>query len=143
MRALLLLVAVVGCTEAPGEEALPEGDYPAFAQHVQPVLSARCASPTCHGDPERPLSLYAPYQRRLDPARLHRDAVLEEEEVRRNYARVLGFLDTPYRCLLLLKPLAAAAGGAEHEGGVQFWETTDAEFRTLADWVADAMGEAP
>ena len=106
---------------------------------MQPVLSARCANPSCHGDERRPFEVFAVHQHRLDPRNVYRDAPLTEHEVRLNYLRACGFLsdfDTPAETLLLLKPLA---GEVTHRGGKPFADETDAGYRALADWCEGAQ----
>ena len=40
---------------------------------------------------------------------------------------------------LLLKPLAAAAGGSVHQGGEMFADTSDAGYQVIRDWIAGAV----
>jgi hypothetical protein len=128
------LLALAGCAPAPGYDSLPPADYARFVAAVQPVLAARCANPTCHGRPDRPLEVFAPHLHRLDARRLFLDEPLTDEELRRNYDRARAFVAD--ECLLLTKPLA---GGARHGGGAQFADEEEAEWRTLRDWVEAAL----
>jgi len=49
----------------------------------------------------------------------------------------LGLVDVerPDQSLLLLKPLAVAAGGVEHEGSDKFFDTDDGAYKDFAAWV--------
>jgi hypothetical protein len=51
-----LVVCVCACGEAPAED-LPRADFARFVSDVQPVLEARCANPSCHGNENRALDL--------------------------------------------------------------------------------------
>jgi hypothetical protein len=132
---------VASCAlEPPPDEAVPVGDPDAFAREVQPVLDARCADPTCHGRPERPLAIYSPGRHRQDPARTFLVEPLTPEELEVN-ARVLAAFaleveDGVDSCLVLRKPLARAAGGCEHAGGEVFPGRDDREYRALRAWLA-------
>ena len=68
------------------------------------------------------------------------DEPLTPEELDDNYQRTRAFLDDvdPERSLLLCKPLAAAAGGCEHEGDEAFADETDRGFAALRAWVVEA-----
>jgi hypothetical protein len=59
--AAALLGLVAACTGTNAEVPLPTSvDTPAsYAADVHPILEARCATLDCHGDPGRPLRLYA------------------------------------------------------------------------------------
>jgi hypothetical protein len=48
-----------------------------------------------------------------------------------------GYIDTenPSQSLLLLKPLAASAGGVEHGGSDKFYDTNDAAYRDFLRWI--------
>lgn len=48
----------------------------------------------------------------------------------------------PETSRLLLAPLAPAAGGERHSGGI-FWDSTDhAEYRAIAEWIATGSADA-
>lgn len=142
-RARLLLLALIallgGCVEGPDALAAPflEEDFLAFAEHGQPVLAERCANPACHGRADRPLRVFARFQHRLDPAAVHLDEPLTEEELWQNYrrARALVRAEAPEASALLLKPLSEAQGGSHHRGGVQFEDPFEADYRALRLWV--------
>jgi len=123
---------------APARLLVPELDD--FALRAQPVLAARCATPSCHGRADRPLALYAPGLHRRDPRDLHRELPLDQAELRLNLVRVMAFVSPEVgRCELLTKPLADAAGGIPHAGGTQFADTSDWDYRALRDWVHDCF----
>lgn len=142
MKWALLGFALAGCVDGPGSIGLPTGDLEAFRADVQPLLAERCATPTCHGSDERPLRVYAPALFRLDPARLHLDEPLDDEELALNYERVRGFVDPadPEASTLLRKPLASGAGGTEHEGGLQFEDIHDRGYAGVVAWIASLEG---
>lgn len=128
-----------GCVDGLGvAEAVPDGDLAAFAAQVQPVLAEQCANPSCHGQPERPLAVFAVGLHRARPADLHLDAPLSAAELQGNALRVRSFMVGVERiddCAVLRKPLAPSAGGWEHAGGTRFVDQSDAGYRSLADWL--------
>ncbi|MEK6606468.1 MAG: hypothetical protein AABZ30_02300 [Myxococcota bacterium] len=127
-------VALAGCGGVEqGYEPVPPLDEEAFVESVGPVLEERCANPSCHGRPERPLAVYAPRRFRADATRTFLDEPLTSEELRHNYDRACGFaafVDAPIESLLLRKPL----GRAYHGGGIVLAEG-DAETRVIEDWL--------
>lgn len=143
MRAAMIAFLVGGCAVAePAPEALPTGDAVAFAAKVQPVFDARCADPTCHGRPDRPLSIYSPRRYRKDPARTLLDEPLGADETAANVRACAAFaLDavaaggTTDDCLILRKPLPVDEGGARHGGGVIFPSDGAREWRILRSWL--------
>jgi hypothetical protein len=146
---LALAVVVAACVSQPAREPLPAGDPEAFAAAVQPVLDARCSDPSCHGRPERPLSIYSPLRYRMDPARRFLSEPLTAAELLANQRSVEAFAlasreagQAASACLVACKPLAAAAGGCGHDGGAIFASRDDREYRALEGWLATLM-EAP
>jgi hypothetical protein len=140
-RAVMVLLAAA-CVEPPPPDAIPEGDLESFAATVQPVLDARCADPTCHGRPERPLRTYSPGRFRADPARTFLDEPLDDAELAANARMVAAFaVDSADvdDCLVLRKPLALAAGGCGHGGGEIFASRDDRELRALRAWLLGVM----
>ena len=142
--AAFLMILLSGCVLDPGTAPLPEGDPATFVDSVQPVLSARCANPACHGTVDRPFPVFAPGLHRLDPDERYLDTPLSEHELDRNQSAAEAMLasfaaaaDSP----LLTKPLAPARGGSDHSGGVQFADPTEAEYLALLHW-ADAAIDA-
>lgn len=133
-------VLYAACVSGPGETRYVEAaaDYELFAEIVQPVLTERCANPSCHGNPDRPLQLFAIHQHRLDPALTFTDLPLTEEEIRLNYQRALVFVSyhpSIEKCPLISKPLAESAGGVWHGGGVQFYEPSEPQCDAIRTWL--------
>lgn len=133
----LLAVLVSACGPEPMVRPLSVGDLAFFEAEVTPHLSERCASGGCHGDPERPLSLYAPGAHRQDAARLHLDEPLSPAEVLANARRVRAFALTERArdSLMVKKPLAPGAGGLWHGGGDVFLDDRDAACAALVQWL--------
>ena len=134
-------LALAACVELPPPEAVPAPDLATFAADVQPVLDARCATPSCHGRPERPLTVFSPRRYRRDPARRFLDEPLAADELAANAASVASFgftigSDGLEDSLVLRKPLALAAGGARHQGGEIFVSRADREYRALYRWMS-------
>ena len=143
MRSLLLAgLLLAGCVEPVDPDALPAADYDLFVTTVQPVFVTRCANPSCHGSADRPLALYAEWQFRIDRADLWSPPPLDDDELQRNFDRARAFLvglQAPEDSQLLRRPLDPAAGGADHAGGVQFGDATDADYQAIHDWIAHAL----
>ncbi len=125
MRILLFLVAIGAAAQT------ATLDYAYFKERVQPVFlkkrpgHARCVACHIHRVPA-----LAP----LAAGALNWD----EAQSQKNFAAWKSFV-TPgviEKSLLLLAPLATAAGGnAFHPGGKHFASKDDAEWKTLAAWV--------
>ncbi len=136
--ALLLTLQLLGCSAAePSDGRVAFLDRTVFEQSIQPDLSAACANASCHGRPERALSLYAARHWRADPTRLHLDEPLSSAELDHNYSVscAMAWADE----LLLRKPLAHHAD-TYHGGGAVFDGVTDERYRALRDW---ARGDVP
>ena len=133
------LAALAGCGgPPPGEDGtLPAPPLERFATDVQPILERRCASPACHGDAARPLALYAPLARRIDPRRTHLAEPCTTEELRANWEATRGFVDPddPARSPLLAKPLE---DGVVHGGGRVFRDRHEPEVRAILAWLEAA-----
>lgn len=132
LTAAAALVAAPGCVTDGGPFTTPIGDTGVFYAEVEPVLTARCANPACHGSDDRPFELYAVGWHRADPEQDWRAEPLTPEERGQNLDRASGFRLWPG--LLWRKPLAVSAGGADHEGGVVFADAHEADVRTLRQW---------
>lgn len=147
MVAILATAQMMGCLDGTGQDlVVPLADKQTFETDVMPILAQRCANPGCHGEPDRPLEVYAVLRHRLDPADRWRDVPLSEMELSRNYAHACGFLagiDTSEDCLLLRKTLPESAGGAYHAGGVIFEDTSEPDYQTLQRWVSSRLAVAP
>ena len=151
MRAapLALVVAIAsplwsaGCTNQSSEtEDVRWLDYGRFRTSVQPILAERCGNSSCHGRPERPLSIYSPRRWRADASRTHLDEPLSDAELDQNYTVSCVFADTgatPAGSLLLEKALGAT-GGRYHGGGVVFDGRTDRGYRAILSWIEEGQG---
>ncbi len=112
-------------------------DRQTFEQQVQSTLGEHCGNPSCHGRPDRPLSIYSPLRWRADPSRTFIDEPLTIEEQDHNYvvSCVMATEGTTAReTLLATKPLADLVG-VFHGGGPVFSSRTDRDYRTLVSWV--------
>ncbi|MES1171604.1 MAG: hypothetical protein ABUL77_00065 [Bacteroidota bacterium] len=121
-----------------------------FESAVYPVLLTDCAFSGCHGAVERFLRVHGPGRTRLDPASPPA-APATAAELALAFTRAASMLTDPggpRRGLLLRKPLAVAAGGAEH-GGDDPWGNNvyatkrDPRWQALYFWALTATGEAP
>lgn len=107
----------------------PRGDFAQFRDAVNPVLTGKqgagqggssCAAGNCHGTFAN--SLYI-------------TCGDTPEQIRWNYLVSEEYLaQTPEQSELLRRPLAPAAGGSYHEGGVVFTSPSDSAYTTLTDW---------
>lgn len=135
----LMMVVVLGLVmSARSQEGIL--DYDRFMSEIEPLLLTETyASPgptpmtcyACHGDVNNVAFSTFP---------------LVVGDSRANFTEAARRikLDQPDTSLLLLKPLAIAAGGVSHgvvanDGGKQFANTTtDDAYITIANWIADA-----
>ena len=135
LQAIALACALAACdVEAGDPERVSLGDVELFADFVQPYVQVECASLDCHGVAGRPLRLYselglrrAPELRPTPVTEAHEPVALTPEELADNQLAFAGLSADAYppsAQLALRKPLAIAAGGFEHEGGVH-WPTTE------------------
>lgn len=140
MRAALLAMGLAGCANVePGTTELARLDRTRFELSVQPILAESCANPSCHGRPERALSLYAPRRFREDSSRTHLDEPLTSEELAHNFRAASALVD-PHaleQSPLLRKSLGERSG-SYHGGGVVFDGENDDRYRTLLAWVGGA-----
>jgi hypothetical protein len=141
------LMHLAGCVEGPGPgDGFVALDYEVFVAEVQPLLADRCANPSCHGTPERPLEVFAVHKHRLDPDTVYLDAALTDDELGLGFLRASALVspdEAPSLSPLVRKPLGVAAGGAPHVGGVQFERDDDPDYLTLLAWVSDDPGLGP
>lgn len=140
MRATLLAIALTGCANVePGTTELARLDRAGFEVSVQPILAESCANPSCHGRPERALSLYAPRRFREDSSRTHLDEPLTPEELAHNFHAASALVDMQSidQSPLLRKSLGERSG-SYHGGGVVFDGENDDRYRTLRAWAAGA-----
>jgi hypothetical protein len=163
MRLLLLLLA--GCPAPdPSKGIDPAGaalDYNYFVCNVQPVLIRHCSYTACHGTLTHALRVFSPGKLRLvdDGTRNLRDSGLTADEVQTNFESASGLVLTAtpderarpdlQKVMLLGKPLARRAGGAEHHGVGIFpaWPAReigdDVEFAALVQWVQGSVQAKP
>ena len=139
--ALALLALMPGCTGTPAEVPLataPSGLDP-YARDVHPILEGRCATLDCHGDPGRPLRLFAETGlRAMDELR---GQPITTEELEAN-ARALAAVDPdalPRESLVLVKPLR---GGVGHAGGVIWQDASDPQPACVVGWLAGSSASA-
>jgi hypothetical protein len=108
-------------------------DYEVFKTRVQPILTsprkgnARCVACHSRGGGNAYLEPLA-----------EGSTTFTEEQSRRNFERVSRLVvpGEPLKSVLLLNPLAEAAGGSHWHGGGKHWVSQDnQEWQTLASWV--------
>lgn len=124
----------------------PVPDFSAFVTKVQPVLASHCASPACHGEKDRSLSLYAVDYLRAPPA--FSDTPLDEKyltdaELAWNYdalrIRIRGEKSAS-SSKLLLKCLDPKKGGIRHATGIViFPDIEEPEYKVLRDWISGGI----
>ena len=140
-----ILVAIASAC-GPTEPSLQPASQPSFAVFetgVQPILAARCANPTtCHGQPDRPLSIYARHAYRADPADVFSDPPLTDRELRSNFDRARSFATAVGDLApLLSKPLDPAISGVDHTGGIQFYAREEYEYLEIESWIASTADD--
>jgi hypothetical protein len=134
--ALLLL----HCAAPPPGTDVPALDYGVFVTDVEPVLVEQCAYSGCHGDPARPMHVFAPAGERLAEG-LPADELTSEEH-RANFDRVRVWTARTNAELpdLLRKPLQQTAGGSGHGGQDRYGQNLfaskdDPGYVALAAWI--------
>src|SRR5262245_55788956 len=119
--------------QSPTPAAAPALDYDVFKSKVQPILTtarkgnARCIACHSRGGGNA-------YLEPLPPG----TTAYTEEQSRRNFERVSRLVvpGDPLKSVLLINPLATAAGGSHWHGGGKHWQSQDnPEWQTLASWV--------
>ncbi|UCE03599.1 MAG: hypothetical protein JSW67_05280 [Candidatus Latescibacterota bacterium] len=125
---LALLVGWGAGCEGPQAPQAPGGgrelalDYAVFVDAIEPILQERgCSASACHGN--------------QGSGELLLTGGLNPEA---DFTAVGGHV-TPWEASaspLLRKPLAQAAGGDVHGGGDVFLDTSDADYRTLLQWLS-------
>jgi hypothetical protein len=130
LRWPLLLVMLTGLG---GAQAL---DYQIYKTTVEPIFlkkrptHARCV--VCHAAASHPFRLEP-----LDPGATN----WTDAQSRKNFETVSHLVrpGEPLSSILLIQPLAHAAGGAEfHSGGRQFASQDDPDWQAIAAWVKAA-----
>lgn len=140
VRLALAALVLCGCSDALDWGRPPEPSYERYLREIEPELVTRCGNPSgCHGREDRPYALYVRRANRVDPADVFLDPALSEAESRANYYRTISFAaplggTAP---LILSKPLARSAGGANHRGGAIYESESQRGYRLLADWLEE------
>jgi hypothetical protein len=100
-------------------------DFAYFALNVEPIFGARGCARTngCHGGQGAGMLLLS-------------GGTDIEEDFRSTRPHTRPW--DPSASPLVRKPLAAAQGGVVHGGGEIFADTTDADYRTLIEWISGA-----
>jgi len=137
--ALLVLAALAVACSVPASDDVEVRwlGYDDFVESVQPVLARACGNPSCHGRPERALSIYSTERWRADRDRLFLVEPLTATELEHNYTAscvLVTEAGLPAEALLLRKPLGSRAG-VYHGGGDVFDGVTDRDYRKLLQWV--------
>jgi hypothetical protein len=120
-----------------GSRAETKLDYDYFKAKVEPIFltkrpdHARCVM--CHAGANNMLKL-----QELSPGA----TAWNEEQSRKNFetvSKIVEAVDDPLTSKLLIHPLAPEAGGdAFHNGGRQFADKNDPDWKTIADWAKGA-----
>jgi len=164
---LLTLLLATGCPALKSSEGLQTTpaaqlfDHDTFVCDAMPTLIRHCSYLGCHGEENHAFRVYSVGKLRLGDVatRSDRDAPLTPDEIEANFASATGVLLSDHAvpgqsvniqtASLLLKPLKAQFGGAEHHGiGVfPFPPATtldgDPEWQALVKWVAGQNLESP
>ena len=134
MAALLILLATLLQAQRSESSRPAPLDYSFFKERVQPIFlkkrpgHARCV--VCHEHRSPPLQPLSPGA-----------ATWSEEQSRQNFAVWKQFVvpGNPMKSLMLIHPLAEAAGGDRFHAGGKHWKSqNDPEWQTLAAWVRGA-----
>jgi hypothetical protein len=126
----LLVAGAAVCEAAPL-------DYAYFKAKVQPIFLAKrpghAPCVMCHAEANNMLRL-----QKLP----HGQNTWSEEDTRRNFdtvSKIVEAADDPLQSKILIHPLAPEAGGdAYHNGGRQFADKNDPDWKTIADWATGA-----
>ncbi|MEQ8954322.1 MAG: hypothetical protein RL120_09330, partial [Gammaproteobacteria bacterium] len=105
---------------------------PIFLRHRGGVVGSDTSCVACHTtQANAPLG--------LQPLTVENGSVFwTEEQSRQNFENVAMLVNpgAPQTSRLLLAPLAPAAGGERHSGGI-FWDSVDhSEYRIIAEWIS-------
>jgi hypothetical protein len=151
-RSLIGILAAGGCAAntQTTDHVMPR-DAETFDKYVQPYLQDSCATLDCHGAPGRALRLYSELGLRADanlratPIATHHEpkplTPRESEANRVAFASVALATHGSGAELALRKPLAAAAGGIHHQGGVHWKTRTDPGYLCLRGWLIGDIGQ--
>ena len=111
-------------------------DYEYFKSKVQPIFLAKrpghAPCVMCHADANNMLRLQ----------KLPLGKTWSEEDTRKNFdtvSKIVDAADDPLQSKILMHPLAPEAGGdAYHNGGRQFADKNDPDWKIIADWAKGA-----
>jgi hypothetical protein len=111
-------------------------DYEYFKAKVQPIFVAKRPSHApcvmCHAEANNMLRLQ----------KLPLGRTWSEEDTRKNFdtvSKIVEAADDPLESKILMHPLAPEAGGdAYHNGGRQFADKNDPDWKTIAAWATGA-----
>ena len=116
-------------------------DREAFETEVYPILLRDCATPACHGAPDRFFRVVGPGRVRLSEDTPPLDQATDAEMLL-TFTRARSMLEPGdrERSLLLRKPLDLEAGGAAHEGHDNFGRNVyrsrrDPNYVAIERWV--------
>ena len=136
VAALAGVAAACSSIDPESQTPLQQPSRAAFALEAGPILAKRCGDFSCHGDVDRPYSVYAVGRMRLDPRDLYRPTPLSRAEFNANYDATLGFLDAPRgRDTLLMRKALAVGGPGGHRGGAVFEAPSDPECKAVIAWI--------
>lgn len=112
-----------------------------FDRDVAPILESTCLSSVCHGvSPGAEAAGEV-----IDWSFFHvhttrRGAIADLGQAYESAKSRINTLEHPELSTLLRKPLALAAGGEPHLGGVQLASRRHADYRAIAEWIAEESG---
>jgi hypothetical protein len=126
----LMLMLCGACDQGKGLDQ-QEQDYTEFQNVVLPVLLRDCGFHTCHGSSERFFRVWGPGRVRLNPlTATYASPTQPEYDYSKQLAESMIDFDDPSQSLLLRKPLAVEAGGADHLGADRYGRNV---YRTVND----------
>jgi len=135
---VLALAFCSACVDLSATQAMPETELEPFVDLAQPVLGARCANASCHGNGERPLAVFEVHRYRLSDDDTFVDTPLTDEELRLNLLRAALFtadIEHAAESLLVVKPRS------RHADVEVFVDDADFDYRRLVAWV-DGVAQA-
>lgn len=157
VRASIIAAALAACACSqdgltdPAELVVLDENY--FSCNVEPVLIQGCGLLACHGNDDRPYTVYGRSRHRLAQLPWTTEgwkSPLSTTEHELNYENAIMFIGSDGQdALLLRKPLEAEAGGYFHRGkdlfGSQdvFRTAGDPEYLTIAAWIDGATEPSP
>lgn len=115
----------------------PPAPAEVFSSRIVPILEGRCLSSNCHGVLPGAEDRGESIDWDFFFVRVRPDGrVIDGGAAYANVKRRINSTERPEFSSLLRKPLARAAGGVPHAGGVQFGSGGDPAWRALRDWIA-------